>query len=141
MNNVITGVRVTGIFPFNRYALQPQDPAEVKPKEPLAEKTGLKFIPWFTPKPRKSQTHPATPTFSEDERACVRGGCHVWISAQSVGAQGTQKGKPQRVKDLETQAGKERPLGLLEVSLSDRNSLGEGQRETWRHSEREIGNV
>lgn len=72
LTNVITGFRVTGVFPFDQYALWPQDPAEVKQKESLAERTGLKFIPLFTPKPNKCQCHPRTPTFSEDELACFQ---------------------------------------------------------------------
>ena len=64
MSNIIAGFRMTGIYPFDRYALRPQDDQH---KKSIAEKNGLKFIPMFTPKPRRSRGHPETPMFSEEE--------------------------------------------------------------------------
>ena len=64
MSNIIAGFRMTGIYPFDRYALRPQDNQH---KKSIAEKNGLKFIPMFTPKPRRSRGHPETPMFSEEE--------------------------------------------------------------------------
>ena len=49
---------------FDRYALRPQDNQH---KKSIAEKNGLKFIPMFTPKPRRSRGHPETLMFSEEE--------------------------------------------------------------------------
>ena len=54
MSNMICGFRITGIYPIDRYALRP---LEGKPKS-VAESNGLKFIPMFTPKPRKSHVLP-----------------------------------------------------------------------------------
>ena len=45
MANIIAGFRVTGIFPFQRMSLEP--PAMSCPT--LAERTGLAYIPLFTP--------------------------------------------------------------------------------------------
>ena len=38
-----------------------------KQKKSIAEKNGLKVIPMFTPKPRRSRGHPETTIFSEEE--------------------------------------------------------------------------
>ncbi len=44
--NIMAGFRVTGVFPTDRYKLLPKSP----PKPPtLCERTGLRFIPLFTP--------------------------------------------------------------------------------------------
>ena len=64
MSNIFAGFRMTGIYPFDRYALRPQDD---KQKKSIAERNGLKLIPMFTPKPRRSRGHPETPIFSEEE--------------------------------------------------------------------------
>jgi hypothetical protein len=50
MTNVISGFRTTGIYPFNRGALLPE---EVENAD-LCKETGLKFIPLLTPSRRKS---------------------------------------------------------------------------------------
>ena len=64
MSNIFAGFRMTGIYPFDRYALRPQDDQQ---KKSIAERNGLKFIPMFTPKPRRSCGHPETLIFSEEE--------------------------------------------------------------------------
>ncbi len=64
MSNIISGFRMTGIYPFDRYALRPQEEKQTS----IAECNGLKFIPMFTPKPHRSHVHPETPTFLEDEQ-------------------------------------------------------------------------
>ncbi len=63
MSNTFTGFRMTGMYPFDRYALRPQDDK----KKSIAEKNGLKFIQCSPPKPHRSHGHPETPTFSERE--------------------------------------------------------------------------
>ena len=45
MLNIVAGFRTKGICPFNRFALQSTDTS----KNSLAEKTGLKFIPLYSP--------------------------------------------------------------------------------------------
>ena len=45
MTNIIGGFKVTGIFPFNRDALLPSSPVP----NSLCQRTGLKFIPLFSP--------------------------------------------------------------------------------------------
>ena len=48
IHTITESFRSTGVFPFNRHVLQPCD------KEPdLAERTGLAYIPMFSPRPRK----------------------------------------------------------------------------------------
>ncbi len=70
MTNAITGFRITGIFPFNRYALRPRKDHLQQPKQrSLAEQTGLKYIPLFTPARTRRQSRVATPSFSEPEVA------------------------------------------------------------------------
>ena len=67
MHNIITGFRITGVFPFNRHALRPSD-KDLQPKS-LSQQTGLKYIPLFSPAPAKHRSQAATPSFSEAERA------------------------------------------------------------------------
>lgn len=61
MLNIVTGFRVTGIYPFNRSALKPKEPK----KKSLVEDTGLKYIPMLTPRPPRDG--PTTPKFTEKE--------------------------------------------------------------------------
>ena len=69
MSNVIAGFRITGIFSFDRHALRPSE-GKVKPKpKSLAERTGLKYVPLFSPAPTKRQSQAVTPSFSETEMA------------------------------------------------------------------------
>ena len=69
MSNVIAGFRITGIFPFDHHALRPSE-GKVKPKpKSLAEWTGLKYVPLFSPAPTKRQSQAVTPSFSETEMA------------------------------------------------------------------------
>ncbi len=45
-NNIMAGFRVTGVFPTDKYKILPKSP----PKPPtICERTGLRFIPLFTP--------------------------------------------------------------------------------------------
>ena len=54
MKNVLSGFQVTGICPFDRSKAMPEptpSPTSFKPGN-LAERTGLAFIPLYSPKPR-----------------------------------------------------------------------------------------
>ena len=50
MSSVIAGFRTTGVYPFNRHALQPatDTPTSFNPAS-LCDRTGLKFIPLYSP--------------------------------------------------------------------------------------------
>lgn len=52
--HIITGFRITGVFPFNRHALRPSD-KDLQPKS-LSQQTGLKYIPLFSPAPAKHRS-------------------------------------------------------------------------------------
>lgn len=52
--NIVSGFRITGIYPTNRYQVIPKCPS--KPSS-LCERTGLKFIPLFTPVHQLSPLH------------------------------------------------------------------------------------
>ena len=70
MHNVITGFRITGVFPVNRDAVLPSPPQLASPKlvsKELTEKTGVSFIPLYSPVVKKKQPHNFM-TFSDDER-------------------------------------------------------------------------
>ena len=58
MENVMAGFRTTGIFPFNRHALRPHErqSGKFRPAS-LSEKTGLRFIPLYTPTRRRQLSH------------------------------------------------------------------------------------
>ena len=67
-NNIIAGFRVTGVYPVDRHKILPKSP----PKPPtMCERSGLKFIPLFTPlrqsmrSPVYSPTSVSTPIFDE----------------------------------------------------------------------------
>ena len=67
MANIIAGFRVTGIFPFQRMSLEP--PSTSGPT--LAERTGLAYIPLFTPartkRPLDMTTNSGTPYLAKKE--------------------------------------------------------------------------
>ena len=44
-SNIMAGFKVTGVYPLNRYAVLPCDKVPMS----LTERTGLKFIPFYTP--------------------------------------------------------------------------------------------
>ena len=72
MKNIVAGFRTTGIYPFNPKALLPQpdiDPQSFSPAS-LCKRTGLKYIPLYSPVPkfRKGESSSATVTvLSHDE--------------------------------------------------------------------------
>lgn len=78
MPTIMSGFRITGVYPFNRNAIQVVDttPA-MKNSKSLAEKNGLAFIPLYSPaRSKKSMpvelehsSHEASPSFSEQEIA------------------------------------------------------------------------
>ena len=58
MENTIAGFRTTGIYPFDRHALCSYEQQSVKFRPAaLGEKTGLKFIPLYTPTRRRQLPH------------------------------------------------------------------------------------
>ena len=63
MTNVIAGFRVAGVYPLNRLAVVMKD----KTPESLAERTGLKFIPLYSPSHRRPQAVEAAMTFEPEE--------------------------------------------------------------------------
>ena len=63
--NILSGFRVSGIYPFNRNAVRPLETPSPKPS--LAQKTGLKFIPLFSASRRESLA--VTPHFTESEHS------------------------------------------------------------------------
>ena len=66
MSNIMSGFRITGIFPFNRHALRPC--SEPQPRS-VPEGSGLKYIPLFSPAPARHRSQAVTPSFSDAERA------------------------------------------------------------------------
>ncbi len=69
MLNVISGFRSTGVFPLNRKALAPAAKPPPKPRfnpASLAERTGLQYIPLYSPA-RRSQDTPQPPAFTAEE--------------------------------------------------------------------------
>ena len=65
--NIVAGFKVTGVYPIDRYRLLPKSPS--KPPT-ICERTGLKFIPLFTPLRQsiRSSEHtlaPLTPLYSD----------------------------------------------------------------------------
>ena len=65
MTNVVSGFRVTGVYPVNRNAIKlPGESSQPS----LSEATGLAFIPLYSPAKRPvSVTHSSFPIFSEEE--------------------------------------------------------------------------
>ena len=66
MDNLVSGFRFCGVYPFNRDAQRPKSPSENFNPSSLAEKTGLKYIPLYSPA-RPSRESPSTPKFSVDD--------------------------------------------------------------------------
>lgn len=69
MENVISGFRSTGVFPLNRKALASAATPPPKPRfDPasLAERTGLQYIPLYSPA-RRCQETPQPATFTTEE--------------------------------------------------------------------------
>lgn len=66
MANIISGFRMTGIYPLNCLALHPKEQCSGKFRpDRLAQKTGLKFIPLYSPARRcQHQQH-----FTEEENS------------------------------------------------------------------------
>ena len=63
IGNIMAGFKVTGVFPLDRYALIPTESAE---KQSLCERTGLQYIPFYTPRKSRRITLPSTPTEPTD---------------------------------------------------------------------------
>ena len=63
ITNVIAGFRVAGVYPLNRLAVDMKDKTTVS----LAERTGLKFIPLYSPSHRRPRAVEAATTFEPEE--------------------------------------------------------------------------
>ena len=60
--NIVAGFKVTGVYPTDRYRILPKSP----PKTPtICERTGLKFIPLFTPVRQSMQSSKYTLSYKE----------------------------------------------------------------------------
>lgn len=67
MTNIIAGFQTTGIYPFNRSAVDLSGYHGVPEKRlSLTQRTGLQFIPMFTPL-KSTQTSPKPPVFDSGE--------------------------------------------------------------------------
>ena len=66
MENVVSGFRFCGVYPFNRDAQRPEVKAATFDGQSLTKKTGLKYIPFCSPakQPQYSLQSPSTPRFS-----------------------------------------------------------------------------
>ncbi|CAI8012617.1 hypothetical protein GBAR_LOCUS8090 [Geodia barretti] len=64
MTNVIAGFRTAGVYPLNRLAVAGKSKTAC---ESLAEKTGLKFIPLYSPSHRRTQAVRTGTTFEPEE--------------------------------------------------------------------------
>ncbi len=51
-NNVIAGFKCTGICPFDRSAIKIPGCESSADEESLEEKTGVKYVPLFSPSPK-----------------------------------------------------------------------------------------
>ena len=65
MKNVVAGFRYTGIYPLNRSALIPEEKEEKE--KSLAYRTGLKFIPLYSPLRYNSRKSATCIEFTEEE--------------------------------------------------------------------------
>ena len=69
MRSVISGFKTTGVFPFNPrvFISGESEPMSFNPSS-LCEKTGIKYIPLYSPLPKfqHSIQHSANVTFSEE---------------------------------------------------------------------------
>ena len=61
-SNITAGFKITGVYPLNRFTLLPPEDNE---KQSLCERTGLNFIPFYTP--RRSRKVPLQSTSTEDQ--------------------------------------------------------------------------
>ena len=69
MQNIIAGFRITRVYHFDRSVLLPKESKRVS----LADKTGLKFIPLYSPAYRQpSQSSARVSHFSPEEIADIR---------------------------------------------------------------------
>ena len=59
--NIIAGFNVTGVFPVDRFKILPKTPTKAPS---ICERTGLKFIPLFTPIHRRSVCLQPSPSLS-----------------------------------------------------------------------------
>ena len=78
MQNIIAGFRITGVYPFDCSVLLPKESKRVS----LADKTGLKFIPPYSPAHRQpSKSSARVSHFSPEEiaryQACFEEGYDV----------------------------------------------------------------
>ena len=78
MQNIIAGFRITGVYPFDRSVLLTKESKRVS----LADKTGLKFIPPYSPAHRQpSKSSARVSHFSPEEiaryQACFEEGYDV----------------------------------------------------------------
>ena len=64
MTNVIAGFRTAGVYPLNRLAVAGKSKTAC---ESLAERTGLKFIPLYSPSHRRTQAVRTGTTFEPEE--------------------------------------------------------------------------
>ena len=65
MTNILGGFRTTGVYPFNRNALQLKTMSTTFDSSSLTERTGLKFIPLYSPAVPQSQPRVATSASSD----------------------------------------------------------------------------
>ena len=63
MQNIIAGFRITGVYPFDRYVLLPRESKRVS----LADRTGLKFIPLYSPARRQPSKSSARMSYFSPE--------------------------------------------------------------------------
>ena len=66
MENLVSGFHFCGVYPFNRDAQRPKLPPSKFDPLSLPQKTGLKYIPLYSPARRPQQPH-STPRFSVEE--------------------------------------------------------------------------
>lgn len=62
MENLISGFRFCGVYPFNRDAQRPKLPPSKFDPLSLPQKTGLKYIPFYSPA-RRPRSHTPLPGF------------------------------------------------------------------------------
>ena len=68
MNNIITGFRITGVYPINRRAfLLPEESSIFRP-ESLSERSGLSYIPLYSP----ARVQPSVSSFFSPEPSMKR---------------------------------------------------------------------
>ena len=79
-SNVVSGFRSTGVCPFDRYAIIVpgfEEEGEEEELDDLSEKTGLAYIPLFSPAPKHQKPRATSPTslrisFTEEESPCFQ---------------------------------------------------------------------